>query len=461
MNTKIDKRTGIDTTKVNGAVVDQYLAKLGLPIDGVELIRVTRLHDVMQLVPNKGAKLGNCSVCRGKSHIDLPCCPFCGDGDIEDDPETNAARETKPEDAVIAELKKLIEKQREVDEKASTAKAEADKAKTTSATPVTAPSPVAGQSLVVVPANVLQSKRAAKKAAKDKPDASSDQQSLAIAGSTKVAFSVADLDRSCEEIRTYLNRAGENIYEASIVMFRVFEDKLWMQRRNDDNEPKYANFGEWAEAEMPFNKSYAYELTNLPKYFTREQAAKIGSTKLTLSLRIDEEERRRLLESGDLEKMSVREVKAAITQNPATQPKNPERTEQAVSGTVLTPGTKPSKPKGTTTISKSNTITPAPVPRVIASPLPAPRRPETITLVTCAIPTQIEFDLVVNEENKTRPPRKARDLSDDPVAFITCANGAKLRIAFMKDAEGNLRGMLTAESSHLVSAPTDDDEGDE
>lgn len=462
MKQNIDKRTGVDISKINIAVIDQYLEKLGLSKEGSELIRVTRLHDAMQLVPNKSSKLGNCSECRGKSHIDLACCPFCGDGQIADDVETKQARESKPEDAVIAELRLLIENQRQVDEKVAAEKAEADKAKT--APPATAPSPVVGQSLVVVPATVLESKRAKKKAGKENTGV---QQSLATAEPAKAEFTVADLDAANENIRAHLNKASEEIYEAAIVLFHVFEEKLWLKRVDEHGVAKYANYGEWAAAEMGFNKSYAYELLDLPKLFTREQCAKVGSTKLTLSLRIEESERKRLLESGDLEKMSVRDVKQVITQNPATQPKDSNRAvsrdekgrlQQAGNGSTAAeiqhlPGSKPRA-------SKSKTSPPAPPPRVTASPTPPPRKPEPITLVTCVLPTQIEFDLVAHEENKNRPPRKARDLSDDPVVFITCANGATMRIVFMKDADGNLRGMLTAESSHLVQA-NNDDEGDE
>ena len=471
MKQNIDKRTGVDISKINIAVIDQYLEKLRLSKDGSELIRVTRLHDAMQLVPNKSSKLGNCSECRGKSHIDLACCPFCGDGQIADDVETKQARESKPEDAVIAELRLLIKNQQRVDEQAATEKAEADKAKT--APPATAPSPVTGQSLVVVPATVLESKRAKKRAGKEDVGA---QQSLVAPQSAKAEFTVADLDTANERIKTHLNNAGAEIYEAALVVFHVFENKLWALRCDENGVPKYSSFKDWVGAEQSITWQYAYELTNLPKYFTREQAGKIGSTKLTLSLRIDEEERRRLLESGDLEKMSVSQVKEAITQNPATQPKNPERAVTRDKNGQLQPGDAPNpltKTKAGTDVSeiqrlpgtkprstKSKATPPASPPRVVASPVPPPRKPEPITLVTCVLPTQIEFDLVANEENKNRPPRKARDLSDDPVAFITCANGATMRIVFMKDADGNLRGMLTAESSHLVQANSDD-EGDE
>lgn len=450
MKFNIDAKTGVDINSIKTDVIDRYLKLLEISIDGTPLTRLSRLHAVMQLIPDKQNKLGHCSECRGKSHVDLPCCPFCGDSEISNDPETEQARESKSEDTVISELKQLIAKQREIEAKAFAEKAEKDKAKTA---PATAPSPVVGQSLVVVPADVLQSKRAKKNA----KNVGSDQQTIAVVespGSTvKREFTIADLDAAVEKMRTHFSKASVEIYDAAIVLFHVFEEKLWMKRTNEDGSPTYPNFGEWAKAEMGFSYGYAYELLDLPKLFTREQCVKTGHTKLLLSLKIEESERKRLLESGDLEKMSVRDVKQAITQNPATQPKSLERTvsrdengrlQQAGNGVATEiqhlPGGK--KPRE----SKVKASAPASQPRVTALPAPPPRKPEPITLVTCVLPTTIEFDLVANEENKNRPPKRARDLSDDPVAFITCANGARMRIVFMKDTDGYLRGMLTSES---------------
>lgn len=441
MKSRIDPKTGIDTATVKFEVIDAYLKKLGLSAEGSEALRLSRLNDAMQLVPNKASKLGNCSTCRGKSHVDLVRCPFCGDSDADATVISQRSDALDPEAAVISELKQFIVKQMIADEQAAADKAAKEK-------PVTAPSPVAGQSSLVAVPVAARSKRAAKK--------SEQQAALALDDSKEETIATAlDLDKSAAQIRICLSSAAKSIFDAAVLLYDVFERKLWLQRRKTDGTSMFETFTAWVLEEMPFDSKYAYQLLDLPKFFTREQVEQIGSTKLMLSLRIDEAERRRMLESGELEKMSVRDVKTAITQNPATQVRNPERAGNVLGGktggtTAMPSGSKVpprnqtnSSAKGLGAVgSAGNSVaahdTPAP---------PPPRTPEAIQLVTCILPTRIDFEMMQRGAKEKDQPIPAKDISGDPYGIIICANGVRLRVIVYKAQNGTLKGSLTIDGS--------------
>lgn len=431
MKNEIDPNTKIDIAAVNEEVLDGYLGKLGLPTKGIVPLRLLRLHEAMQLVPMK-MKLSNCSTCRGSSHVDLKCCPFCGDGDSDQTVASQRSNATDPEQLVINELKQLIEKKRIADKQAATDKAAKDKL-------VTVPSPVAGQALVPV----ARSKRAAKKTAQSALALNTSSVPVADAPVTE-----ADLDKSNEIIRDGFKRAAHGIYDAAVEMFNVFERKTWMQRRKPDGSSKYGSFADWANDEMSINKAYAYTLLDLPKFFTREQVEKIGASKLTLALRIEESERRNLLESGELEKITVRDVKTKITQHPATQARNPERGDKGskASHTRL-PGGPKATSKAASNVGSVGTSTPAndtPTP-------PPPREPEHVLLTTCVLPTSIDFAMFARNRKEGKSDVPATDLKDDPFATITCANGVEMRLIVFKAQDGTLKGSLTIVSDDNVA----------
>jgi len=439
---EIDPKTGIDIAAVNEEVLDGYLVKLALPTKGIVPLRLLRLHEAMQLVTVK-AKLSNCSTCRGSSHVDLKCCPFCGDGDADQTVASQRSNAADPEQLVINELKQLIVKKMVADEQAATEKAAKDKL-------VTVPSPVAGQALVPV----AKSKRAAKKTAQSA--LALDTASTPVVDTPSAPLTAEDLDISNEIIRDGFKRAKLGVYDAAAEMFSVFGNKAWMQRRKPDGTSKYNSWDEWVTAEHGYSGQYAYQLIDLPKFFTREQAALIDPTKLILSLRIEDSERRELLESGKLEKMSVREVKAEITQHPATQARNPERNGSNASHTRLPGGTKATS-KAASKLGSVGTSTPAndtPAP-------PPPRAQERVLLTTCVLPTAMDFPMLARNHREGQPDVPATELANDPYAIITCANGVELRVLIYKAQDGTLKGSLTVVSnatSHEREEPDPDNE---
>lgn len=447
---KLDPKTGIEQAAVSYEVVDAYLKKLGLSTDGNDYARLLRLHEAMQLVPTKN-KLGNCNKCRGKSHIDLSCCPFCGDGEVDESVvKARSSEAPDPEAIVIAQIRDLIAAKNADDEKkreevAAKERAAAEKRETT-----------AGQALVALPPG--KGGRAKKGKA--------EQQTLPIeAPDTQIVKADEKRLNECvERFTRHIGDAAVSVYDAGVVLLEVYEQKLFLQRRGADGQPLYDSFTKWVSSElsgMKISPQYAYELTNLPKYFTREQVSKIGPTKLNLSLRIEESERKRLLEAGSLETMTVKDVKEQIRSNPATAPRDPERAANAPQGRVPTPGARTKKnlqEQGAAAVQAEQEKTankPAPMPPPDQKPRVVP---EQLQLVTAVLPSVVQQVMIARKRDEKGKKRFAADISDDPTAVITCANGAKLTIGFFKDPDGKIQVMVRTDSPTKDTDEEDDEE---
>jgi len=434
---KIDEKTKIVLVSVNYDRVNEYLKKLGLSVEGEPYTRLVRLFEAMQLAP--AVKLGNCNTCRGKSHIDLDCCPFCGDGEFDN--SATDARTGTPEAAVLEELKVKIAASALVN-------------------------PKTGQPIVKVEPG--QGIRGRKK----------QKEQLAIPGTSAVATTedekpqatiatVQALDASITSIKTHLNNAGASVYEAAVVLLDVFDRKLWMQRRNENGAPTYATFTAWVDAETTISPQYAYQLMDLPKYFTREQVQTIGATKLMLTLRIEESEKKRLLETGRLDKMSVREVKIAVTQAPATTPRDLGRSTNAVGGKAQLPGGKKDKSKPGASAKPIKPIKPTkpnePVNRSVMMLNRAPSiTPEIVQLVTVSLPEKYEFQLLTRATYEGKPPVRAKSFADDPYVEMISANGKQIRIVFHIGQDGHLNGtMIVSDASAAASVNYDDEDEDD
>lgn len=457
MKANVETKSGVILDAAKEDVIDHYLQQIGLPKSGTKALKIVRLHEAMQLLPAtvKGAPvIANCSTCRGKSHVDMTRCPFCGDGDADETVKSKRSGKASPKDKVIAEIKTALEK-KAADEKQ---KAEAEKAKT-------APSPVPGQELVAVPKGRRLGKA---KQEQQAPDVVPESGTKTITKIDAPASSIAtekDLDAAIAKIKSGWNRAAVEMYDVATVLADVIARKLFLQRRGDDQQPKYPTFTAWIAAEMPFmSPQHAYELSSLPLHFTREQVAEIGKTTvLSLSLRIDPAERKKLLESGQLAGMTVREVKEQIVQHPNTEGKNPERTT-GYGGATNKPGTSTNKPRNSKDKSKSSAAvveTRAPAPTIAPEKTDdRPKvKPEGIQLITAVIPTRIEFPLFARGSVNNAPPIPAKDFAQDPFAEIECANGIRLYVVFFKDLNGQLQGALTVKNPH--AAISRDDEGEE
>lgn len=447
MKANVETKSGVLINAANEDALDRYLKLIGLPTTGTKQLKIVRMFEAMQLLPASKV-IANCTTCRGKSHVDMSTCPYCGDSGAEEDLKSVRGGEqaaTTADEKVIGEIKAALEKKANDEKK----KAETEKAKTT-------PSPVPNQELVAMPRGRRSSKT---KQEQQAPNAAPESGTQTIVKTDAPASSIAtekDLDAAIVRIKSGWNRAAVEMYDVAVILADVIARKLFLQRRGDDQQPKYPTFTAWIAAEMPFmSPQHAYELSSLPLHFTREQVAEIGKTTvLSLSLRIDPAERKKLLESGQLAGMTVREVKEQIVQHPNTEGKNPERTT-GYGGATNKPGTSTNKPRNSSKDKPKQSAAPENRPPSIIPKV----KPEGIQLVTAVFPTRIEFPLFARGPVNNTPPIPAKDFAQDPFAEIECANGIRLYVVFFKDLNGQLQGSLTVKNPN--AAISRDDEGEE
>lgn len=123
-----------------------------------------------------------------------------------------------------------------------------------------------------------------------------------------------DLDR---KIKTSAHLAQQSLYDMCMGFKEMRDSKLY-------KELGYSNFGDYCEKETEIKKSNVYNYIaiaeKLPEKFV-QSIGQIGMTKLTLLTTIPEETRTEIVETTDLEKTSVKELKAKLAELQETNKK--------------------------------------------------------------------------------------------------------------------------------------------
>ena len=113
-----------------------------------------------------------------------------------------------------------------------------------------------------------------------------------------------DLDR---KIKTSAHLAQQSLYDMCMGFKEMRDSKLY-------KELGYSNFGDYCEKETEIKKSNVYN-------YIVQSIGQIGMTKLTLLTTIPEETRTEIVETTDLEKTSVKELKAKLAELQETNKK--------------------------------------------------------------------------------------------------------------------------------------------
>jgi hypothetical protein len=220
------KIVGVDISKVDEKVLNAALKVAGFDVGGSVEERVNKLADHQRDV-TKPDDLADCSTCGGESDVNLPKCPFCGDGEI-----------VEGKAGAAATLK---------------AKA-ADKAK-----PVTKPVTKPTKKLVLVtPESVVE----------------------------VVASALVELDRAVANIDRFKMEAVKNIWALGREIAIIIAGDLWKQRRDDDGTLRHRTFKSFAEHEIGMSAAYAYKLAHISETFTEQEVAAVGTKKLGLMLQL-------------------------------------------------------------------------------------------------------------------------------------------------------------------------------
>lgn len=123
-----------------------------------------------------------------------------------------------------------------------------------------------------------------------------------------------DLDR---KIKTSAHLAQQSLYDMCMGFKEMRDSKLY-------KELGYSNFGDYCEQETGFAKSNVYNyiaiVEKLPKNFV-QTSGQIGASKLLLLTAVSEETRTKIVETTDLEKTSVKELKTKLAELQETNKK--------------------------------------------------------------------------------------------------------------------------------------------
>jgi hypothetical protein len=155
---------------------------------------------------------------------------------------------------------------------------------------------------------------------------------------------VEELDHAVERAVTNLcNGGAETRTKCAIELKEIHERQLWRQRRGSSDQPKYAHFNNFVEAELAprgIGRASAYGLIDMAKKFTRAEFDKLGPAKMNVILSLEEGPRKQLaaetVEQGALprsgegeegrdvgqgvDRSDTSSAKAAVVEGPARSP---------------------------------------------------------------------------------------------------------------------------------------------
>lgn len=213
-----------------------------------------------------------------------------------------------------------------------------------------------------------------------------------------------ELTRRVDKINRLNLSSLQNSWQVGNELGMIHDSNMWRARVDDEGSPCYRTFKDFCEVEVGLRKTGAYEFIRVAKAFTAEEVEQYGSKRLSLSLKLPESERKRLLsESGAL---SVRQIREEANK--------------------LTDRAKKKKKK--------------------AGPEPKPKE-ERLTLAIT--PGERETIPLMARVTGNKPPRKARLLKDGPHCDWQLSNDIKLMFRVVKGRDGTLS--LSIEKRRIAS----------
>jgi hypothetical protein len=302
--TAIDPETGIDVAKVKAKIVDEYLAKLGLSAEGSIGDRMKRL--ALHIRENLKAEFDStCTVCKGRSDERLLCCPFCGDTDVAPDLKGKG-----DEAKAIKDLR--VMKANGSNGVVQTSSGERRRRRIETATTNETSEKGIEQ---------MKTEQAEAKAMIDETIEASDAElvpagtplegATAIVSEEDTTATVDDLDRSVARIHSLAVSINETAWDLGKELSENYRRKLYLQRRRE-GAPVYSSWSDFVKKEIPVSVQYSYSLMDVASSYPKNEFREYGITKLLSALRLDPEERPKLL--ADTKNMSAKEVKAKVTE---------------------------------------------------------------------------------------------------------------------------------------------------
>lgn len=204
----------------------------------------------------------------------------------------------------------------------------------------------------------------------------------------------------------------------------IRESKLYLARRAPKGEPIYRNFEEFCRLELRRSARDIRQMIDVSENFSREDAIQVGTTKLGITLRvIDAERRAPLLDMARDPAVTVRQLTEATREATKDQAPKIDRLGRAHKKMGR-------RPKGP--------IFP-PVAPFLPKPAEEPQAeeaPKRVRRLTLAIEEGEHQVLLWARRNSPGDRRRAREVTDGPVGRIRFLNGMQMRIRVFRGEKG-------------------------
>lgn len=223
----------------------------------------------------------------------------------------------------------------------------------------------------------------------------------------------------------------------------IRESKLYLARRALKGEPLYRNFEEFCRRELHRSSMDVRRMIDVASNFTRQEAVEVGTTKLGITLRIaDLQKRAPLLEMARDPDVSVRQLHEATEKVAKTQAPRLDRI---------------GRPHGGGKRKADAPIFPPVAPflgRSAAQDEPAEgEKPKRVRRLSVSVEEGEHQALFWARRNSPGDKRRAHEVTDGPVARVKFLNGTQMRIRIFRGDKGLFAKV------EFTEAPDEADEG--
>lgn len=124
------------------------------------------------------------------------------------------------------------------------------------------------------------------------------EEAVIVAEATAMVITpTQQLDASVRRVHELKARTADSLWELGQEIRRLYEGNLW-QYRVQDGQQTYKQWAVFCEKELGLSNTYSYRLMDIASQFTREQVRDIGPTKLSMTLKVTNEDRVKMLRAA-------------------------------------------------------------------------------------------------------------------------------------------------------------------
>jgi hypothetical protein len=383
-----------DYTRIDEAVLNAALTVRQLGLEGTPRERAQRLiMDLAEKVPD--GRLVVCSECGFFSDTQDPACTFCGTGD---EPKTATTKEA----SVAADPKtgqKLVKRPKTTKK----IKSAPNSAPSIEGEIVDAP---AGSGAIVLrdPTMITTTHVNGKSNGKITHANGSDQ-----------------LDAAVAEVKRLKLETVKSAWQLGIQLKKIFDEKLFLQRRDSKGVPVYKTWPQFCAAELDLTSQHAFKLMDVAAIYSEKQIMQHGIARLGIAIRVPEADRQKFVDDAAKKGLNLKQFKDAASTLTAGQSARDT-----------------GRGKGNSNLAKAKAGAKAKQPHKGTAPA-AKAQPDARPKITVAMVLgRTKVPLFGRPKKKGAEPVRAKSLKEDPRGSEISPNGVETTYVLQADAKGQL-----------------------